>query len=691
MNLEAAHDPGSRLSLGRPRGTIRQRIFRANLAMGIGFLLALVIALLQVNRLAAAITVVHAARSQAVAAYDVQRDSTALTGAIGRLLPIEDLTAFQSEVGPALEALQVSRANLAVVAAQTPQDAAALAALDRVGKRAGDVVGSADTMVHQASSNQWSNATLGVDALLLDQQKLTVETDRLVELAQETEQTAMSEVASARQAAVFFPVLVGGLAVVLGAVLTWRTANGVAAPVARLADGAVRLATGQGGEQVTVASNDELGQLAAALDQMADRFQTLDAELEERVADRTRDLERRAGELMTAANVGRAAVSILELDVLARQVVELVREGFGLYYVGLFLLDEPAKYAVLQAGTGEAGQVMQEAGHKLEVGGPSVVGAACAEREARIALDVGLDRVRFDNPLLPDTRSEMALPLIVGERALGCLDVQSVRPAAFAKDDIAMLQLVADQVAVAVDNALKFSKEAEVVEATNPFYRVSRRLAAAGTTEQIAQAIILSVAEADADGCIVGRLGTAPDGEVVTVTFLEVWNRRRKLQLATSVPFPAGTAPFPLQMISTAWTIEDISRYRQMAEGPRQFLTQLGGRAFLNMLLRAGPEEQTIGFLMVHRATPGPFSTLSLRLYETLADQAAVALERTRLLEESQRQAWREHTIREISDQVTSSFDVEVVLQATIEQLGRMMGAGGGYAELGWTEEVAAE
>ena len=203
--------------------------------------------------------------------------------------------------------------------------------------------------------------------------------------------------------------------------------------------------------------------------------------LEETVARRTRDLEQRAIQLATAAEVGRAAASILELESLSHQVVDLVRDRFGLYYAALFLLNDTGSHAVLEAGSGEAGRIMKEQGHSLEVGGLSMVGAACARRKARIALDVGEESVRFDNPLLPETRSEMAMPLVVGDRVLGALDAQSTEPAAFSEEDVAVLQLVADQVAVAVDNALKFSEEGEVLEATSPLFRVSRRLASAVT------------------------------------------------------------------------------------------------------------------------------------------------------------------------------------------------------------------
>ena len=132
---------------------------------------------------------------------------------------------------------------------------------------------------------------------------------------------------------------------------------------------------------------------------------------------------------------------------------------------------------------------MQEKDHKLRVGGVSMVGAACAQRQARIAQDVGEEPVRFDNPLLPDTRSEMALPLLIGDRVLGALDVQSTRPSAFSEEDISVLQLVADQVAVAIDNARKLSDEARLLEATSPIFRASHRMATANKTEQIVQVL----------------------------------------------------------------------------------------------------------------------------------------------------------------------------------------------------------
>jgi GAF domain-containing protein len=393
--------------------------------------------------------------------------------------------------------------------------------------------------------------------------------------------------------------------------------------------------------------------------------------LEVVVLDRTRDLERRAVQLATAAEVGRAAASILDLDTLVRQVVELVRGRFDLYYAGLFLLDQKGTSAVLAAGTGEAGRTMREEGHKLEVGGVSMVGAACSQRKARIALDVGDELNRFDNPLLPDTRSEMALPLLVGERVLGALDVQSTEPSAFSERDIAVLQLVADQVAVAVDNARKFSQEAELLEATSPLYRISRRLASAITPEDIAQVVIDSVAETEADGCVVARLNLLPGGEIDGVSFLGDWNRHKAAQLTAGSTFPAGVSPFPLPIVTSYWTINDLTLDLQMPQGLRSFLAGYNARGFVNIPLRAA--ERVIGFVSIYREETGPFSAVSVRQYETLVDQAAVALERARLLEEAQIRAARERLISEVSARMREQLDVEAVLNTTAGEMVRAL------------------
>ncbi len=163
--------------------------------------------------------------------------------------------------------------------------------------------------------------------------------------------------------------------------------------------------------------------------------------------------ERRATLLHAAAKVGRNVTSILDPELLLDQTVDIICDAFEFYYAGVFLIDDSGEWAVLRAGRGEAGAAMVANGHKLKVDGHSMIGAATGQRKALIALDVGVEPVHFKNPHLPDTRSEMALPLIVGDEVIGALTVQSTEEAAFTEDDITVLQTMADQLAVAIHNA----------------------------------------------------------------------------------------------------------------------------------------------------------------------------------------------------------------------------------------------
>ena len=188
-------------------------------------------------------------------------------------------------------------------------------------------------------------------------------------------------------------------------------------------------------------------------------------------------LERRAVQLQAAAEVSRATTSILNPEELMRQVVDLVHERFDFYYVGLFLLDEERQFAVLCAGTGEAGRKMLEAGHKLEVGGESMIGWCLANAQARIALDVGEEAVRFSNPLLPETRSEMALPLVSRGQVIGAMSVQSTQAAAFSEEDITVLQTMADQLAIAIENARLFEDTRSRLAQVTALQETSRAVA----------------------------------------------------------------------------------------------------------------------------------------------------------------------------------------------------------------------
>jgi GAF domain-containing protein len=175
----------------------------------------------------------------------------------------------------------------------------------------------------------------------------------------------------------------------------------------------------------------------------------------------SRDLERRSIEIRTAAEISRSISGVLTPQNLLHEAVTLILQRFNLYYAGVFTVDEANSFAVLQAGTGEAGKAMVSSQHKLPITEASMVGWAIIHRQARVALDVGQDAVRFANPLLPNTHSELALPLVAKDQAIGALNVQSEQPEAFDQEDIIVLQNIADTLAVAIENARLFEETQE--------------------------------------------------------------------------------------------------------------------------------------------------------------------------------------------------------------------------------------
>jgi GAF domain-containing protein len=196
-------------------------------------------------------------------------------------------------------------------------------------------------------------------------------------------------------------------------------------------------------------------------------------DLEIRLTGQTADLERRLSQLRTAAEISRSISSVLDPDELLQQVVDLLASNVKLYYAGVFLLDDRGEYAILRAGSGAAGKAMIAEGHRLQVGGSSMIGWATSTRQARIALDVGSEAVRFNNPHLPLTRSELALPILGKLKVLGALTIQSDQAGAFDENDILILQGIADSLAIAMENAQLFQqnqRDLEEIRALNKQY-----------------------------------------------------------------------------------------------------------------------------------------------------------------------------------------------------------------------------
>ncbi|MBF8256294.1 MAG: GAF protein, partial [Anaerolineales bacterium] len=215
-------------------------------------------------------------------------------------------------------------------------------------------------------------------------------------------------------------------------------------PLTALAQLVERIARGQFEQRVPIERRDEVGRLGESFNAMATELSSMYRSLEERVTERTHQIQ-------IASEVARDAAFIRDVDALLDQVVHLISERFAFYHAAIFLTE--GDDAVLRATSSEGGRRMLEHGHRLAVGKVGLVGYVTGTGKPRIALDVGADAVHFANPDLPHTRSELALPLRVGERVIGALDVQSTEPNAFDDNDLVVLQTMADQVATALENA----------------------------------------------------------------------------------------------------------------------------------------------------------------------------------------------------------------------------------------------
>ncbi len=386
------------------------------------------------------------------------------------------------------------------------------------------------------------------------------------------------------------------------------------------------------------------------------------------------ELQARAVQLQTAAEVSRAASSILDLGELLPQAVELIRERFDLYYVGVFLVDDAQQWAVLRAGTGEAGQIQIEQDHRLLIGGESMIGQCIATEAARIALDVGREAIHFRNPVLPLTRSEMALPLRARGETIGALTVQSEVAAAFGKEDATVLQTLSDQLAVAIDNARSFQllQEATLiararVDELSTLFDLSQSLSSAPMkTEEIAELTVRRMVEivGGATGCGLGIYD--PDSDTMEmIADMQVENGEPEFSEDPSI-WNYQLSDYP----ATRSCMETMKPLVIRADDPQadphevDYLNTIGSEALLIIPLAA--QGEAFGVIeMDHWAQAVDFNQDLLNYVMTIANQAAAALENARTYELAQ-QAFDEARAR--VQELSTLFDISQILYSTTLQ-----------------------
>ena len=417
-------------------------------------------------------------------------------------------------------------------------------------------------------------------------------------------------------------IAVGAFTALLTLAIVLVISRSISTPIVNLAKKATSLAQGDLSARINIYQQDEIGSLANTFNTLGSELQSLIQTLEQKVADRTEDLQKQANRLRVAAEVARDATTSQDLDELLTRSAQLVMDRFGFYHTGVFLIDPQREYAVLRASPTEAGEEMLRRQHRLRIGEVGIVGYAAATGEPRIALDTGLDVAYFNNPLLPNTRSEMALPLVVNNQIIGVLDVQSEQAEAFTQEDIATLQIMADQLALAIQKA-QFSEELQrnLQELEYAYQRFT-----VSSWSQL-------VEEREK------RLGYTYDG----------------LQISP-VNEPGKES---LQAVQQGKSILKISQ---------------GGANSAAKSILAIPvkvREQTIGVINLNFASKD-LSQETLRLAEDISSRLAMSLENARLYSETQRLAESERLAGEIATRIGSSINIETILRTTVEEIGRL-------------------
>jgi len=408
--------------------------------------------------------------------------------------------------------------------------------------------------------------------------------------------------------------------------LGWLMGNNLAGPIRALTLAASRIAAGELNYRPVIKSAvPEIRTLNASFFSMADRQFALIQELEQRVEARTRELsataeqvQRRVAQLQTIYEVTHSILLIQDLNRLLVSIASLISERFGFYHVGIFLLDENNEYAVLKATNSEGGARMLERGHRLKVGKEGIVGYVAERAKPRIALDVGIDAVYFDNPNLPETRSEMALPLLVQERVIGVLDIQSKETNAFQEDDFSIFNTLADQVAIAIENARLLNETRRALEEAEHIYRQFLQKGWSGILETQQLRAIRYTSQ----------------GMEKLSEFVAYPEIKQALQTGTIVAKTGKNASLAIPLIIRGETI-----------------------AVLNIRL---PEERL-------------WKDEDIDVLQRIVDRAALALENARLIKSTQLSAQKERAISEISAKISASVNIRNVLQTAVEELGHAL------------------
>ncbi len=360
-------------------------------------------------------------------------------------------------------------------------------------------------------------------------------------------------------------------------------------------------------------------------------LETLSEGLENQIKARTVDIEiayksaeRRARQFEAVGQVSRAINQTQNLQDLLPQITQVINQQFNFYHIGIFLLDANNEYVILAASNSEGGQQMLARNHKLKVGQVGIVGNVAGTGVARIALDTGSDATYFNNPDLPETRSEMALPLFrSGEKLIGIIDVQSTEQNAFGQEDIQILTTLADQISIAIGNARLYEETQKALLESEMLYR----------------------------------------GDIQTG-----WSKFSRSQNLVGIRrqgLKSNLLLEPTKLPGAAEVTRSGDVYQKKADG-----NDKSTQTTIPMKLRG----EVVGLLNIKTDDDRTWNADEMDIITAIIERAALSIENARLLTESRNAAEKERVIGEISAKISAGTEIETILKTAIRELGYQIG-----------------
>lgn len=364
----------------------------------------------------------------------------------------------------------------------------------------------------------------------------------------------------------------------------------------------------------------------------------------------------------TAAEIARDISSSLDLDELLQKAVDLIRSRFNFYHAAVFLKDLPGEFVVIREATGEAGAQLKRTGHKLAIGSNSVVGFVAGNDEPLIVNDITRDATYYANPLLPATRAEAAIPLKVSDRIVGVLDVQSEQAYGFSEDNLRTLQILADQLAIAVVNSELFAETQEHLAQHRLLHHITTTAASGTTLDEALQSAV-------------NGLQVTLGGDRVSILLAD--REKKTLHVRAAVGYASSVFDLRIAIGTgiTGWAaahrkplrVNNVLQDTRYIEGSSNTRSEMA----IPLLYRS----ELLGVLNVESEQTSAYAENDEELLGTLGGSLAAIIANARLLEQIRAQAERERILFEISDKIRRTTDMETILATTASEITRAIGA----------------